>query len=316
MTHIGMDLQDVDLSLTLGGNRATLARRHGQGVTFPVTELENLLDRLRIANELYVVTESLCGPLEDTTPVVVVPVVEAKAPRPTVEARAPRPARLPRRAPAPEPVAARPELAKPVLVESTDEAETWLVSNTVRRRRRLTEPGTRPFGAAADSAPLARRDPTPSPFASPLRAVPSTPAPGPAATAPAASAPPVKAIAPATIAPVEAAPAAQPAAAPPRPETQRPPAIEAPPAERTMPYVPSLPKSVTRTAPQITDVMVHFLKHAGPATLDEAVRYVKSLRLWPAAMNLRLSVTIALQKSSCGFSKLPDGRYELDPEAP
>lgn len=342
MTHFALELHDMDITLILDSSRATLARGNAQGVTFEVAELENLLDRLRIASELYAVTESLCGPLREPAPTGGGP--SAVPARPPVAL--PRLERLPRRAPAPPlpPVAEdRQEPPRAVLVITTEEAETWRISETVRRRRRLTEPGTLTVGADRVAAPEGdTQDQTPAgprPRA-PLHLVPDAPRPPEQPPRPATAAPPIEqapggpgfppvsSSPPAPVSPTAqsstrltgaaaaAGGSAGPAAASPpaRPEAPRAAGPDAAGTDKPGAYIPPLPKGGTRP-PQLTDVMVHFLKHNGPSTLDDAVRYVKSLRLWPAAMNLRLSVTIALQKSSCGFTKLRDGRYALDPEA-
>jgi hypothetical protein len=86
--------------------------------------------------------------------------------------------------------------------------------------------------------------------------------------------------------------------------------VEEPKPQRV---IPPLPK--TAGQPQLTDVMVHFLKHNGPSSLDDAVRYVRNQRIMPAAMNLRLSLIIALSKESFGFVRLDDGRYALKGDA-
>ena len=88
-----------------------------------------------------------------------------------------------------------------------------------------------------------------------------------------------------------------------------PPPEAAPRPPRSIPALPR--KAGSRTPPPLTEALAHFLTYNGPAPLDDLVRYVRTLRLWPA-MNLRLSVTVALGKKSCGFVRLDDGNYALE----
>lgn len=382
--NFALEVGKLDLALTLDSAELTLADASEGTVTFPASELGNLLERLRLAQRLYAVTERLSGPLRDegspTEPTVIkdrgpaepppspgadeppaarkaltsslpgspgarrpgrgvggrprraappepratevqrepaapsppataprrvepashaVPeaVSAAAAPRRAPQA-APRPARAPlAEAPAPS---VREEIAAPRLVEETSEGVTWIVRPTVRRRRRhATE-------AAPPAPPLA------------ATAVPEALLPGPAIPPPAPSTdraglPEREAAAQGNPGAPTDRPAAEvtPRATP--PAAVQAPSEPAPSAPTSMPSPPPGVRPGMRTPPPLTDVMMHFLKHNGPATLDEAARYVKSLRLWPAAMNLRLSLTIALQKTSFGFVRLPDGRYGLEP---